>query len=107
MEGYALRNDEYSSSYKNDGCVYCVYLHGKIERINGYDCVLLTELPHEEGKFPITIYLSDGTPYRCTMYFWYPNGFPMGKGLICLEDDTEANRQAQILYDNKSITLSW
>ena len=48
MEGYALRNDEHSSSYKNDGCVYCVYLHGKIERINGYDCVLLPELPHED-----------------------------------------------------------
>lgn len=104
MIGYAVRNDAKSSTYKEGGCIYAVYLHGKIEEINGYDCICLLELPADDGIYTIEVILSDGTSYFCDMYFWYWQGIP--KGLIVLKGDTAGEKFAKFKYNKKCVNLS-
>jgi len=105
MECYALTIDD--KAYKNEGCCYAIYLHGKIDHINGFDCVLMPELPEKDGVYSITVYLVKEKTYPCILYFWHTKDYSIPKGLICLEGDSEANEQARHLYNIKSESLNW
>lgn len=76
-------------------CTDYFYLHGAIEDIIGYDIVGSNTKP-KIGIYPCTV----NGKYKCICYSWYRR---LGQcGLICLENDVEANRWCKNKYDTKS-----
>lgn len=84
-----------------------VYLHGKLEDINGYDICDIYKCEYEDQTdMPETIEdvmvcTYKGKWYTCTLYLWHTREFNMNKGLICLRDDKEANEYAKKCYEQK------
>lgn len=80
-----------------------VYLHGKLEDINKYDLVKLSEdtydsLPLNE-EIPC-IAVIDGKEYEAKGFFWEN---PIHKtGLICAIDDIESIKDAQLKQKTKA-----
>lgn len=90
-----------------------IYLHGKLQDINGFDLVCMDFEPTRDGIFPIEVILADGTKYEdCTLYMWdvnaeliRENGHIHQHGLIVLNDDDEGNAYAKECYDKKVLYI--
>ncbi len=104
-----------------------VYLHGKLQEINGYDIV---DRYHDDNDpcqqdqvIPVTVVMLDGTEYKAFGYFWKsPDKYEFYKtflgeliptqkvsaiqrGLICAWDDKEANEYALEKFNARSALL--
>ena len=82
-----------------------IYLHGKIEDMNGFDIVtfLRGNNPKKDGVYPTKVYLDSTTIVYCTMFLWETN---MGNkdgltGLIAMNGDESAMQDAQEKYNAK------
>ena len=99
-----INHEWYEQDIHYSGGSY-IYLHGKLEDINGFDLVCMDFEPTRDGIFPIEVILVDGTKYEdCTLYIWdvyevFNNGHQ--HGLIVLNNDDEANAYAKKCYENK------
>lgn len=102
--------------------IHGVYLHGKLERKNGFDLVYL---PEYEGYFEykddriefVDVVFADGTKETAILYFWNSLAIyekkpllnipvevecRLPKGLICAIDDAEANEYALKKFNEKA-----
>ena len=80
-----------------------IYLHGDVEKRNGYDIVAMDEIPEESGIYHCKVISITGETFDCIFYFWkHINDIFNGHhGLICLPEDGEANKDAMRKYLNK------
>lgn len=102
-------NFEFKNSYINDESIYKnntdgIYLHGNLERINGFDLVAMDHIPTQKGIYDVNVILKNGNIHKAKLYFWtvlFAKNI-RNKGLICELDDTEANKYANVKYNANS-----
>ena len=93
-----------------------VYLHGKLQDINGYDLILIDadDIPKLINKDTdhnindVSVILSDGSVHEATAYIWK---VPFGeltfltRGLVVAKDDEEYNKDAKAKYERRSLII--
>ena len=102
LEAYAesIDHEWFEQDQHTSGGMW-IYLHGKIQDINGFDLVCMDFQPTRDGIFPIDVILVDGTKYECTLYIWDVNTNFHQHGLIVLDDDDEGIAYAKKCYETK------
>ena len=89
----ALKQGDHFIGY-TDG----VYLHGTLERENGYDLVSIDEVPTYEGIYEcMTILKHKYIP--SILYFWRVNG--RNRGLVVRKNDTAFIEDAKEQFDKR------
>ena len=86
-----------------------IYLHGKLEDMNGYDIVtfLKGNNPSKAGIYPAKVYLDSVTIVYSTLFLWKSmfgnrNGF---HGLIVMNGDDANMEYAKEKYDNEETSI--
>lgn len=91
-----------------------VYLHGKLEKENGYDLCKVDECESgfyrnkEDGIYPCTVEMTNGNRYEATMYLWQiplAHNTKQTKALVVRNDDTKSVEDAKTKYENRSIWI--
>lgn len=81
-----------------------VYLHGELEKQNGYDLVsteTLEEQELEDGIYDVEVYLHDGKVKPGKLYYW-KNSNNLQRGLIVNPDKEEDVKFALDNYTKKA-----
>lgn len=103
MEIYAWQLEAPDDAPPEIGCAGHFYLHGTLERENGYDLcgMLRKDYPKKDGIYDVTVKFNDGKPDKpARFYYWKVNG--RYRGLVCNIDDEYANRIAQYKFDERA-----
>ena len=81
-----------------------IYLHGILERANGFDMVNIDELPKEDGIYDCSVIIKM-VKYACKLYYWtvpWINGKRQDRGYIVNVTDTEYLKDAQAKYERRA-----
>ena len=71
-----------------------IYLHGLLEKINGFDlCGSKDAMPSEDGTYPCIAVMCDGEEIESTLYIWHIaiGKDVLPKGLVVALNDNEGN----------------
>ncbi|MEE3344381.1 MAG: hypothetical protein VZS44_09845 [Bacilli bacterium] len=80
-----------------------MYLHGDLETLNGFDLLVIDNMPTERGIYDVNVILVDGTIHNAKFYFWQvplTDDYMRNRGLICAINDEWANSDAMPKYEN-------
>lgn len=84
-----------------------IYLHGKLERENGYDLCGLKELPDKDRVYDCEV-LMDTRVHKAKLFYWtvqakaYNKTVTKHRGLVVAVDDSESMLTAQEEFENRS-----
>ena len=78
-----------------------VYLHRKLEVLNGFDIVNIEGEEPSIGIHDVSINIK-GKDYDAVLFYWQPDDFPYKKGLVVAKDDDKGIIEAQLAYNNKN-----
>ena len=102
---YALdiENHRYNEDTAKDNLLgEFIYLHGKLQQINGYDLIYLDEIPPKDGIYPCEVILSDGTVMKnCSFYYWKAPNRGINRGLVVLNSDIPSLEDAEEKYKQR------
>ena len=104
LEGYLDSDD------KLDPFNY-VYLHGKLEEINGYDITYfeneddIKALLNKESN--VKVVMKDGSEYDAIAFVWegFLGNIHMIRGLVCAVDDNTYIEDARIKFNKREMML--
>lgn len=106
---YANTLDNYISSSQVLSCNH-VYLHGKLEELNGYDQIYygaddIFDLIHKETK--VKVVLSDQSEHDAIAFVWdaWLGDTHIYRGLVCAVDDEEAIADARAKFERKDMFI--
>lgn len=77
-----------------------VYLHRKLETLNGFDIVNIEGEEPEVGIHDVSINIK-GKDYDALLFYWQPKDYPNKKGLIVAKDDDKGILEARLAYNNR------
>ena len=83
---------------------YGIYLHGILEKANGFDMVNIDELPKEDGIYDCSVIIKM-VKYVCKLYYWTVPGIRgerVDRGYIVCVTDTEHFKDAQKKYERRA-----
>lgn len=79
-----------------------VYLHGELEKKNGFDGCYIAHLPEADGEYECSVIIDNNT-YAGRFYYWNIEG--MDRGLIVKAGDTEAEEFAEKKFKERAKIL--
>lgn len=96
FENYVPELEGHSTDY--------VYLHGKVEKMNGFDLVWVTEMPTEDGIYDCEVRTCNSEELiPCKFFYWTTETpFKRDRGLIVMLGDNEHMQDAQAKFDERT-----
>jgi len=79
-----------------------IYLHGELEKKNGFDGCYIAHLPEADGEYECNVIIDNNT-YVGRFYYWNIGG--MDRGLIVKTGDTEAEEFAEKKFKERAKIL--
>ena len=76
-----------------------IYLHGELEKENGFDGCYITHLPETDGEYECKVII-DEKAYAGKFYYWIKSG--LDRGLIVKVGDTEAEEFAKKKFKERA-----
>lgn len=76
-----------------------VYLHGELEKENGFDGCYVTHLPEADGVYECTVIINENA-YAGTFYYWTKSG--KDRGLIIKAGDIKAEEFAEEKFKERA-----
>ncbi len=83
---------------------YGIYLHGLLEKKNGFDMVNIDDLPKEDGMYDCIVTIDD-VQYISMLFYWtLPaiNGKKLNRGYIVAVDDVAYIIDAQQKFERRA-----
>lgn len=77
-----------------------IYLHGKLEELNGFDLCLADPKPDNEYGVAMCDVIIDDKTYQGKFYYWH-NSIDRLRGLVVALDDTEAIEYASLSFEER------
>ena len=99
---YGVRFDKECDEMKiADG----IYLHGKLERINGYDMCSL-DIPKREGIYECCTVIGEDM-YISKLFYWTVTNYgrKINRGLVVSISDKNGLEEAQKMYDERKAII--
>ena len=76
-----------------------IYLHGELEKENGFDGCYITHIPEADGEYECKVIIDDKA-YMGKFYYWFRRG--IDRGLIVKVGDTEAEKFAEKKFKERA-----
>ena len=86
---------------------YGIYLHGILQKANGFDMVNIDELPKEDGIYDCSVIIKM-VKYACKLFYWtvpMNNKERINRGYIVNVTDTERLKDAQEKYERRAVCI--
>lgn len=83
---------------------YGIYLHGLLEKKNGFDMVNIDDLPKEDGMYDCIVTIND-VQYTSMLFYWtLPaiNGKKLNRGYIVAVGDVAYMADAQQKFERRA-----
>lgn len=90
-----------------------IYLHGKLDKDNGYDHCGIFSFPDEDGIYDCKVMMPNGDRRKAKLFYWSirrDDGYgehlwTMHRGLVVEIGDEEYMRDAQKKFDKRKVHL--
>ena len=104
-----LDEDYSKKKYRHEKFATCcgeIYLHGELEKRNGFDEVLLKERPDADGIYDCAVFMGDNGACKAKLYYWVVNyrnsEWIRARGYVVLDSDTNGKAYAEKKFDERS-----
>jgi len=82
-----------------------IYLHGELQKENGFDLCHIDQLPEEEGIYDCEVRMINGLIKPAKLYFWKSKRRNINRGLIVSADHSGDNHYAELKFKIRSHNL--